>query len=161
MRTEGSSAVASVFWNTIWVALLIVPVGCLSGPDGSELEATASQGLEPTQGAAAPRTGCSRFPPTPCGEVQNDTQITVRVSLNWTCDESTGPLGTHCAQNIVSVNPGRHLGGGNVDVDAFEVPSGCVISGILLPGLTFSHGAGWYKFNSLQEANLSFASCPL
>lgn len=91
----------------------------------------------------------------------NNTQMPIRVSLDWRCSQSSAPLGSHCAQGIRTVQPGGHIGGGNVDVDAFEVPANCRVSGILIPGLGFNHSSGWYKFNNLQTAVLDFALCPL
>lgn len=99
-------------------------------------------------------------PPTPCGELQNNSGRTIRVSLNWNCTTSSEPLGSGCPLNIKSVAPHSHIGGGSVDVDAFEVPSNCLFNGKIDPGgHVFSRGAGWYKFDSLQTVTITGAGC--
>jgi hypothetical protein len=102
--------------------------------------------------------GCSSFPPTPCGEVQNNSNRTVRVSLNWTCSADTGALGSSCPKDIKSVGAGKHIGGGSVDVDAFEVPNGCTFA-FDIDGLDLTRGPGWYKFSSLNTVTVHRASC--
>ncbi|MFD4976307.1 hypothetical protein [Streptomyces sp. NPDC058424] len=102
--------------------------------------------------------GCSSFPPTPCGEVQNNSNRTVRVSLNWTCGADTAPIGSSCPKSITSVAPGKHIGGGSVDVDAFEVPTGCTFA-FDIDGLNLTRGPGWYKFSSLNTVTIHRASC--
>jgi hypothetical protein len=102
--------------------------------------------------------GCSSFPPTPCGEVQNNSVRTVRVSLNWTCSADTAPIGSSCPQSITTVAPHSHIGGGNVDVDAFEVPRGCSFA-FDIDGLDLTRGAGWYKFSSLNTVTIHSATC--
>jgi hypothetical protein len=102
--------------------------------------------------------GCSSFPPTPCGEVQNNSVRSVRVSLNWTCAADTAPIGSSCPQSITSVGPGRHIGGGSVDVDAFEVPRGCSFD-FDIDGLNLTRGAGWYKFSSLNTVTIHSTTC--
>lgn len=104
---------------------------------------------------------CSSFPPTPCGEVQNNTNRTVRVSLNWTCSADTAPIGSGCPRDIRNVSPGGHIGGGNVDVDAFEVPNGCTFTfnfGGAIPS-NRDRGPGWYKFASVNDVTLVRARC--
>lgn len=49
--------------------------------------------------------------------------------------------------------PGHHIGGGNVDVDAFEVPTGCTVQADI-DGVNFTRGAGWYKFSSLNTVTI-------
>jgi hypothetical protein len=102
--------------------------------------------------------GCSSFPPTPCGEVQNNSVRPVRVSLHWTCSASTAPLGSTCPQSITTVGAGRHIGGGDVDVDAFEVPRGCSFD-FDIDGLDLTRGAGWYKFSSLNTVTIHSTTC--
>lgn len=102
--------------------------------------------------------GCSSFPPTPCGEVQNNSNRTVRVSLNWTCTADTGNIGSTCPKDIKSVAAGHHIGGGSVDVDAFEVPTGCTFA-FDIDGLNLTRGAGWYKFSSLNTVTIHRATC--
>lgn len=103
--------------------------------------------------------GCSSFPPTPCGELHNNTYDTwVRVSLNWTCSQAYAPLGSSCPQNIHTVNPRSHMGGGNVDVDAFEVPAQCTFWGLVNSG-SFSWSPGWHKFSSWDTVTITYAEC--
>lgn len=81
--------------------------------------------------------GCSRFPPTPCGEVENRSSHDLRYTtvLDDKCSNGPDPCdvwnnGDHgcrirgsplrrvgCKQCVLA--PGKRIGGGNVDVDAF------------------------------------------
>lgn len=112
----------------------------------------------PTTAQAAATGGCSSFPPTPCGEVQNNSGRSVRVSLNWTCSAASAVIGSSCPQSIRTVAPGKHIGGGSVDVDAFEVPTGCTFA-FDIDGLNLTRGAGWYKFSSLNTVTIHSTSC--
>jgi hypothetical protein len=102
--------------------------------------------------------GCSSFPPTPCGEVQNNTSRTLRVSKNWTCSGSSAPLGTSCAQSITSVGAGSHIGGGNVDIDAYEIPANCRAEGYVNSRYFYDY-EGWYKISSLETATINQIWC--
>jgi hypothetical protein len=90
--------------------------------------------------------------------VQNNSSSTVYVSLHWTCDATTAPLGSGCPQNVWSVPPGAHIGGGNVDVDAFAVPAGCTYW-FDIDGSNLSRGPGWYKFSSLNTVTIHRTAC--
>lgn len=81
--------------------------------------------------------GCSRFPPTPCGEVENRSSHNLRYTTILDDKCSKGPNlcdvwnnGDHgckisgsslrrvaCKQCTLA--PGKRIGGGNIDVDAF------------------------------------------
>lgn len=103
--------------------------------------------------------GCSSFPPTPCGELQNNLSgRSIRVSLDWTCEEVSAPLGSDCPQEITTVASGGHIGGGNVDADAFEIPNGCWFSGDI-NDTVFTRSAGWYKLTSLETVTVTRARC--
>ncbi|MGV9250607.1 hypothetical protein [Streptomyces sp. NPDC003697] len=121
---------------------------------------TSSSAVTPVNNAPSVSLGgCSSFPPTPCGEVQNDTSDTwVRVSLNWTCGTSYEPIGSSCPKSIKTVSPHSHIGGGSVDVDAYEVPKNCTFWGDS-NGFGFVHGAGWYKFSSVETITISHTEC--
>jgi hypothetical protein len=130
-----------------------VAMGCFAVVVVAQVPASAAPADEDTV-----LGGCSSFPPTPCGEVQNNSVRSVRVSLDWTCDASTAPLGSGCPQSITSVGPHGHIGGGNVDVDAFEVSRGCSFDGDI-SGVPFTRGAGWYKFSSLDTVTIHSTTC--
>ena len=142
----------------IALSCLFVTSSCIEGVDDDVDSAATTSELVATGEPVVTQGGCSSFPPTPCGELQNNSGITVRVSLNWTCTASSAPLGSSCPQSIVNVAPHTHKGGGSVDVDAFEVPSGCSLSGDI-NGTKFSRTAGWYKFSSLQTVTVASAGC--
>lgn len=81
--------------------------------------------------------GCSRFPPTPCGEVENRSSHNLRYTTVLDDKCRNGPdqcdvwnSGDHgckirgsplrrvgCKQCVLA--PGERIGGGNIDVDAF------------------------------------------
>lgn len=135
-------------------ALSLLPACVADDPEGT----TASTAALATAPPVKPNGGCSSFPPTPCGEVQNNTSHTAFVSLNWTCSATTAPIGSSCPKSITSVSPGHHIGGGSVDVDAFEVLDGCTVQGDI-DGSNFTRGPGWYKFSSLNTVTLHTMTC--
>lgn len=131
----------------------------MPAPAASDVTVQAKSGASQAADVGEPRGGCSSVPPTPCGEVQNNTSDTwVRVSLRWTCDSYYEPLGSSCPQDIRTVAPHSHIGGGNVDVDAFEVPDRCTFWGDK-NGANFVVGSGWHRFNNLQTVTISHAEC--
>lgn len=124
----------------------------------SELQSALDEKADQGEGPITPQGGCSSFPPTPCGEVQNNSVRTITISLNWTCSASTAPVNSSCAQSVEGLSSGRHRGGGNVDVDAFRVDTGCTYYGNI-DGISFSRGSGWYKFSSLNTVTITSTSC--
>lgn len=81
--------------------------------------------------------GCSRFPPTPCGEVDNRSSHNLRYTTvldnkcsngpdqcdiwnnrNHGCKIKDSPLRRVGCKQCVLV-PGKRIGGGDIDVDAF------------------------------------------
>ncbi|MEV5205107.1 hypothetical protein [Streptomyces sp. NPDC053720] len=140
---------------------MLAATGALAVSAGLTGAATASNAFSaasPEDGRVGILDGCSWA--WPCGEVQNDSGRSVRVSLNWTCDAKTAPLGSSCPKEIKTVKPGAHKGGGDVDVDAFEVPKGCKYYfkvGALDP--EESRTAGWYKFNNSLTITITRTSC--
>jgi hypothetical protein len=98
---------------------------------------------------------------TPCGEVWNNTSDTwVTAALGW-CNENLwyeGPNGS-CAYDRQTVNPGDHLGGGNVDVDAFLVPTNCTYWVGVNGGGSTAKSPGWYRFSNTKDISITHAEC--
>ncbi|TDV56282.1 hypothetical protein CLV71_102348 [Actinophytocola oryzae] len=74
-----------------------VAVACIAAVAMAQVPASAAPADEDTVVG-----GCSSFPPTPCGEVQNNSVRSVRVSLNWTCSADTAPIGS--SLNTVTIH---------------------------------------------------------
>ncbi len=131
----------------------------IAAPSTSGATAPAVDSSPSPDGPFQTLGGCSSFPPTPCGEVHNNSSQWIDASLNWACGSASyASWGSTCVKDLRRVAPGAKLGGGSTDVDAYGVPSRCTLW-VTVNGTEYVRGSGWFKINNLQTATVTNISC--